>query len=126
MTDIEKLGVEYLTLIQLLSEELACATAAIARNDLEALKKHVESQQILCAQLLALDNSRHRLQASPALSSVQNALRTLKQNNRIYSALLAASGRSHQVILALCKAYQVSSHHVSEQVRSACTLSCEV
>jgi Mg2+ and Co2+ transporter CorA len=124
--DIEKLGTEYLTLVELLSDELARATAAIARNDLEALKKHIESQQNVCAQLLALVNSRPYLRANSPLSSVKDMLRTLIQNNRVYSALLATSGRSHQVILTLCKAYQESSCHGSERTQSARTLSCEV
>jgi hypothetical protein len=124
--DIEKLGTDSLTLVQSLSEELAGATAAIARNDLEALKKHVESQQKLCAQLLSLGKSHHPLRANSASSSVKDALRTLIQNNRVFSVLLATSGRSHQIILTLCKAYQDSSCGVSGRTQSARTLSCEV
>lgn len=124
---IEKLGSEYLTSVQLLSEEFACATAAIARNDLEALEKHIEFQQNLCARLLSLDRLNEPLSANSAVwSSVQEALRTLIRNKQIYSKLLVASGRSHQVLLTLCKAYNGSLSNPDESNPVARSLSCEV
>ena len=125
--DKEKLGSEYLIVVQSLSEELACATVAIARNDIEALDKHIAAQQTICAQLLSLATSRQQLQANPvAWSSVTCVLRTLIHNNMVYSALLAASGRSHQVVLALCRVYKESSAHAADQDQITRTLSCEV
>jgi len=124
--EIEKLGTEYLILVRSLSEELACAIAAISRNDLEALKKHVESQEALCAQLLAISKSRPLQANSAALSTAQNVFHALIQTNRAYAALLETSGRSHQVLLMLCKTYKDSSCHASERAQRACSLSCEV
>jgi hypothetical protein len=123
----EKLGSEYLTSIRSLGEELAYATAAIARNDIEALEKHIASQQELCNQLLSLDKFIDYLRETPAAwSSVKEALRTLMRNNQVYSRLLTHSGRSHQVLLTLCKAYKGSWKQVAEQDPSTRTLSCEV
>jgi hypothetical protein len=124
--DIEKLGSEYLMCVQSLSEELACATAAIARNDIESLEKHIESQQKLCAQFLSLDRFHHPRENSAAWSRVRGALRTLIQNNQVYSKLLATSSRSHQVLLTLCNAYTDSSSHTADRNPIARTLSCEV
>jgi hypothetical protein len=124
---IEKLGSEYLTSVQLLSEEFACATAAIARNDLEALEKHIKFQQDLCARLLALDRLHEPPSANSAVwSSVQVALRTLIRNKQIYSKLLVTSSLSHQVLLTLCNAYNDSSSHAAERSPIARSLSCEI
>ena len=125
--DVEKLASEYLTSVQSLSAEIAGATSAIARNDLTALVKHVESQQRLCNRLLALELSRHHLRADPAVwISITNAMRTLASNNKIYSVLLVFSGRSHQAMLTLCRAYNDSSNQVAGQNQLSRALSCEV
>jgi hypothetical protein len=124
--DIEKLGSELLTCVQSLSDEIVRATSAIARNDLDALLKHIEFQQRLCTQLLAFDSSRHHLRASTAWGSIQNALRTLARNNSVYAALLVFSGRSHQILLTLCRAYGESSSQAADRRQTAPTLSCEV
>jgi hypothetical protein len=121
-----KFGSEYLTSIRSLSDELACATAAIARNDIEALENHIASQQELCDQLLSLDKFRHYLRETPtAWSSLREALRTLIRNNQVYSKLLTHSGRSHQVLLTLCKTYKGSWKQVAGQDPNTRTLSCE-
>jgi hypothetical protein len=125
--DKEKFGSEYLIVVQSLSEELVGATAAIARNDVGALEKHIESQQKLCAQLLSLEELRQLLQTnSAAWTSVICALRTLVQNNRVYETLLTTSGRSHRVLLALCKSYKDSSSHAADRDQIAGKLSCEI
>jgi hypothetical protein len=124
--DIEKLASEYLLCVQSLSEELACATVAIAHNDVKALERHVESQQRLCAQLLALDGSPRLLSAnSTTWPVIRAAWRALIRNKQIYSKLLAISGHSHQVLLKLCKAYGDSPSHAAEQNPIARSLSCE-
>jgi hypothetical protein len=125
--DEEKLGSEYLITVQSLGEELASATAAIARNDIEALESHIASQQKLCDQLLSLNKLGHPLRVdSAAWSSVAGALQTLLRNNQVYSKLLATSGRAHQLLLTLCRAYKDSSKHVAEQDSNTQALSCEV
>jgi hypothetical protein len=125
--DVEKLASEYLTSVQSLSEEIAGAVSAIARNDLEALKKHIGSQQRLSSRLLELDSSRHYLSANPAVwAPIASALQTLIRNNRVYSALLVFSGCSHRILLTLCKAYNDSSSQAADRSQAAPTLSCEV
>jgi hypothetical protein len=125
--EIGSIGSEYLKSIQSLSEELACAADAIARNDVKALEKHIEVQQTLCAHLLSLDRFRQLLHADHATwNTISDALRTLNRNNQIYSKLLAASGQSHRVLLTLCKTYVDSSSHVAERTPVVRALSCEV
>ncbi len=120
-------GPEYLTSIQSLSEELAYATAAIARDDIEGLEKHIDAQQSLCAQLHTLLKSAKKPPASQAArTSLNRALLSLARNNQVYSKLLVASGRSHGALLTLCKAYNDNSSHAAEQVSIARSLSCEV
>ena len=114
--DLEKLASEYLLCVQSLSEELACATDAIAHNDIKALERHIESQQKLCAQLLALDRFPQLLSAnSTTWPAIRATWRTLIRNKQIYSKLLAISGHSHQVLLTLCKAYRDTPSHAAEQ-----------
>jgi hypothetical protein len=125
--DEEKLSSEYLITVRSLSKELASATAAIARNDIEALESHIASQQKLCDQLLSLNKPGHPLRVdSVAWPSLADALQTLFRNNQIYSKLLTASGRANQVLLTLCRAYKDSSKHVAEQDSNTQVLSCEV
>jgi hypothetical protein len=122
--DRQKLASEYLITVQSLSEELARATAAIARNDVDALEKHIETQQRLCAQLLSLVSHHPVREGLAGWHPVPGVLRTLVRNNQVYSTLLETSGRSHRVLLTLCKSYKDSSNHAAD--RDARKLSCEV
>jgi DNA-binding GntR family transcriptional regulator len=122
--DKKEFGLLYLATIQSLSEELAHATAAIARNDLAALERHIAAQQGLCAQLFMLQRTFHPLMRDCSTwPTIAAALRTLKQRNRVFSTLLAMSGRSHRVLLALCNAFSSRSADRDLTVRK---LSCEV
>ena len=123
----DNFGLLYLASIQSLSEELAHATAAIARNDIAALEGHIAAQQNLCAQLLTLNRTYGPLrQDCTAWSAVAAALQTLKQHNRVYATLLAMSARSHRALLALCRAYKNASSHSADQDPTLRKLSCEV
>jgi hypothetical protein len=125
--DLKKIVSEYLATVQSLSEEICGATAAIARNDLKALVGHIESQQKLSAQLLALDAYHPHLRSDPVVwFPILSALRKLAQHNRVYSALLAYSGRSQRILLTLCNAYNESCSHASGQSQDTPKLSCEV
>lgn len=125
--DIGKLASEYLLAVQLLSEELAWATVAIAENDLWALEKHIAAQQTLCAQLLCFGKTqRHLFTNASTQSAVTAAWQQLLRNKQIYAKLLATSGRAHQVLLTLCKTYEGSSSHAADQALIARSLSCEV
>lgn len=125
--DLEEIASKYLASVQSLTEEISGATAAIARNDIESLVKHIESQQKFCAQLLTLDSYRSHLSSNPlAWCPILSALRTLVQRNQVFSALLAYSGRSHRILLTLCNAYNDSASHPTDRSQSPSTLSCEV
>jgi hypothetical protein len=123
--DRDKLGSQYLATIQSLSGELAGATAAIGRNDISALERHVEAQQDLCAQILGMLKLHPSLpEECCGLPPIISALRELRQNNRVYSALLTMSGRSHRVLMALCNSYRGSCNSVDHTPTSR-KLSCE-
>lgn len=125
--DIGKLASEYLSCIQSLSEELACATVAIAENNLPALEAHIAAQQTLCAQILVFDKMQSQLMAyTSTQSAVTAAWQHLLRNKQVYAKLVAASGRAHHVLLTLCRTYDDSSSHAADQALSARSLSCEV
>jgi hypothetical protein len=111
--------------IQSLGDEFARATAAISSNDLNSLEQRIAVQQTLCAHLAILQRSCDFTKLSPAARvAIAAALRMMQQNKQVFAALLAMSGRSHRIMLAVCRAYR--SAEVQTGQPFCRKLSCEV
>ena len=136
MTDNRQNGadetwLEYLHAMQSLSAEMKAGLAALAGNDLQRFETSVAVQERLCETARGLFHLLRRdspLGVQPALTSqpLAAAGRELRQQSRIYSAVLPRAARVGGALLSL---YQESPRGYSRDGRglpAANTWSCEV
>jgi hypothetical protein len=123
--EVDKFETMYVAAIQSLGEEFARATAAISGNNLNSLEHGIAAQQTLCAQLTILQRSCDFTKLSPAARvAIKAALRKMQQDKQVFAALLEISGRSHRIMLAVCRAYRSVETHSGQPFGRK--LSCEV
>jgi hypothetical protein len=123
--ELDKFERMYVATIQSLGEEFARATTAISDNDLNSLERRIAAQQTLCAQLAILQGTCDFNTLSPAARvAISAALRKMQQDRQVFGALLVISGRSHRIMLAVCKAYRSVETHSGQPFGRK--LSCEV
>jgi len=113
--------------IQSLSEDLAKATLSIAQNNIDDFEQSIQSQATTCAKLIALEQGFKSLfHDARARNWLTKALRGLKTESQIYSRLLAVSGESLRIRLALCDSYRSSADQASVLDRHVHGVSFEV
>jgi len=117
---------EYLQVVQSLSTEMTAAISALARNDLGRFEASVAEQERLCEIARGLSQflgANSHLVMSP--QGLVVAGRRLRQQNRVYAAVLA---RGAQIGRALLSVYQEArgNSHDGPIVSATNTWSCEV
>lgn len=123
----EPLGSQLLDSVQLLCGAFAGATAAIARNDVSDLEKHIETQETACATLLSLEQDFSLLMKDPRTRhELARVFQNLAREKRSYSRLLSTSAAFHKVMLALCGSYKDAASHNFDPRQNSRGLSCEV
>jgi hypothetical protein len=129
--DADHPWLEYIRLVRSLTAEMDAALSALARNDLQQFESSVAAQERLCeTERSVLQHLRRNLPPGKQFSlaapkQLVAAGRDLRQQNRVYAAVLA---RGTQVCRALLSVYQESRGY-SQEGRIAPpthTWSCEV
>lgn len=117
---------EYLQAIQSLSAEMNAAISALAGNDLERFESSVAEQERLCETVRGLSRLLRRSSHVGTSHKQLAAGRELRQQNRMYAAVLT---RAAQICAALLSLYQDSSRGYTQDGRiipDTHNWSCEV
>jgi len=126
--EAEETWLDYLHAVQSLSAEMNAALAAVAGNDLARLESSVAAQERLSETARSLWQS---MRANPGqvpripLQQLAAAGEELRQNNRVYAAVLARAARVGSALLSL---YQEAPRGYSRDGRvvpTTNTWSCE-
>lgn len=129
--EADETWLEYLRAVQSLSAEMNTGLAALAGNDLERFESSIAAQERLCETARGLfhllrRNSPPGAQSAPTSQQLAAAGGKLRQQNRVYAAVLV---RAAQVGGALLSLYQESPRGYSREGRivpATNTWSCEV
>jgi hypothetical protein len=126
----------YVKQLEALISEMNAGMTAVASNSLDTLKESIAKQEFLCANLAAsgfADSRLKQLSQSPVPVSesavevtIIEASNTIRQLNLQYAALLKHSGRTINLLSALCSSHTGTSNqiHIAESKQQ--TWSCEI
>jgi hypothetical protein len=120
----ERRMAECLAKIQALCSEISGAIAALARNDLQAFKRHISVQETTCDEISYWCHYQapEHWQAGKEFMLAHAELRRL---NLLYSVLIRRSSRNAEFFIALCKSCG-STFGQTGGVSESATLSCEI
>jgi hypothetical protein len=126
----------YVKQLEELISEINLSMKAVANNSLDALKESIANQEFLCANLAAsgfADGRLKQLSQSPLPVSesaiditIFEASNTIRQLNLQYAALLKHSGRTINLLSALCSSHTGTSNQIHIAGSKQQTWSCEI
>ena len=124
--EADETWLDYLHAVQTLSAEMNAGLAAIAGNDVARFESSVVAQERLTETARGLWQELREKARPASLDQLSAAGQELRQNNRVYAAVVM---RAAQVGSALLSLYQESPRGYSRDGRAASatqTWSCEV
>lgn len=132
----QQFATSYLQSLQGLASEIAGAMQAISSNSMTTLHMSIARQQILCAELAAMEHALAQGDRSNEHSGIPMdarveieigiARRAIVELNLQYSYLLKHSGRTIALLLSLCRSRTGQSQEARGSRLKQKTWSCEM